>query len=169
MIMKKIAVIFLTISTIVLFGQTIGNESHFPDLQNKIGKHFPIEDLKNENGEKYKSDYLNGNVTFINFWFTTCEPCLEEMPLLNKLEYQLNSDINFVGITFDTKVKVEKFMLKNSFFSKQITDMSPEMQSLVKRYPMSFIINKDGNIKRIIGIINKDNYEEIKQQILDEK
>ena len=167
--MKKIWTIFLIINGLLLFGQIKGDESYFPDLQGEIGKHFPIEDLKDENGKKYTIDYLNGKTTFINFWFTTCEPCLIEMPLLNRLKKQLESEAYFVGVTFDTKEKVEKFLLKNNFFSNQITDMNPEMQSLVRRYPMSFIINKEGIIKRIIGKINEDNFEVIKQQILDEK
>lgn len=166
--MKKIAILILIVNSLILLSQTKGNESFFPDLQSEIGKHFPIENLTNEKGESFSSEYLKGKVTFINFWFTTCAPCIEEIPFLNKIKNNLDSDINFIGITFDTKERVEKFLLKNNFYFSQITNMKAEMESLVRRYPMSFIIDKQGNIKRIIGKVREDNYQLVQQQILDE-
>jgi thiol-disulfide isomerase/thioredoxin len=33
------------------------------------------------NGKKISFTELNGKPTLINFWFTTCAPCIDEMPV----------------------------------------------------------------------------------------
>ena len=49
-------------------------------------KEFPSFDLKTVLGENFKSEQLKGKPTMINFWFTRCAPCIDEMPILNKIK-----------------------------------------------------------------------------------
>src|SRR5436853_6658072 len=50
-----------------------------------IGK--PLADLSfvDLSGNKIQKKDLLGKVIVINFWFTSCQPCINEMPLLNNL------------------------------------------------------------------------------------
>jgi thiol-disulfide isomerase/thioredoxin len=56
---------------------------------------------------------LKGKPTLIN-WFTNCAPCIEEIPVLNKIMNDNKDRFNFVAITFDDKEKVSK-LLKRKF------------------------------------------------------
>lgn len=50
----------------------------FPDLEYRIGQHFPIEEYKDEDGNNFSPDALLGKNTLINFWSTTCVPCIKD-------------------------------------------------------------------------------------------
>lgn len=154
--MKKIIISFLLINSLLLIAQ--GKELRtFPDLQNKLDIRFPIEHFKNMKGQNYSPEYLKGKPTFINFWSTTCAPCLKEIPILNKLKESLGDKVNFIGITYDNKEKVDKFLQTHSYSFQQITDAGPQLKTffVIQRYPVSFIIDKNGNTKEIIGIIDE--------------
>lgn len=135
----------------------------FPDLESKIGQHFPIENYKNQNGKNLNSDYLQGKMTFINFWATTCEPCIKELPYLNKLKETLGEKVNFIAITQDNKEKVENFLKKREFNFQHITDSGQELKSYfsILRNPMTFIVDKHGNIKEITGIIDENKFDTV--------
>jgi thiol-disulfide isomerase/thioredoxin len=134
-----------------------------PDLENKIGKHFPIENYKNQEGSNFNVDDLKGKISFINFWSTTCEPCIKELPYLNKLKETLGNKANFIAITQDNKDKVEKFLAKREFNFLHITDSGQELKSYfpILRNPMTFIVDKNGNIKEITGIIDETKLDAI--------
>ena len=59
--------------------------------------------LKALSGETvHLSDYLGKSVVLIDFWSTTCDPCMAEMPYLVEF-YKANKDKGFVvlAILFD--------------------------------------------------------------------
>lgn len=161
MISMKILFLLLFIKCTFIFAQLGEGKSMFPDLQSEINKKFPIENLADENGKKFTPDYLKGKITLLNFWFTTCEPCLEELPFMNKLQSELGTEINFVAVTFNSKDKVQDFLRHHAFNFTHITDMPKEMQVLSRRYPMTFIIDKNGNTISIISKIDEHRYDDI--------
>jgi len=58
------------------------------------------------------ADY-RGKVLILNFWATWCEPCIEEMPSLQKLRERLSGKINVVGVNLgEGDTRIEKFMAK---------------------------------------------------------
>ncbi|MCU7618507.1 TlpA family protein disulfide reductase [Chryseobacterium sp. PBS4-4] len=141
----------------------------FPDVKDKIGKHFPIEYFKDSNGENYSSNFLEGKNSIINFWFTNCEPCHLEIPYLQKLQQDLGDKVNFIGITFDNKEKVKNFTEKKKLNFLQITESLEGMKKYgINRYPMSFIIDKKGNVKMIFGIVNDSRIDDIQNLLLSE-
>ncbi len=134
-----------------------------PDLENKIGTHFPIEKYKNPEGKNFNAENLKGKTTFINFWSTTCEPCLKELPYLNKLKETSGAKANFIAITYDNKEKVDKFLAKHNFNFQHITDSGQELKSYfpILRNPLNFIIDKNGNVKEITGIVDETKFDTI--------
>ncbi len=75
-----------------------------------IGGHFPIESFKDETGKVFLPEHLKGKLSIINFWFTSCPPCIEEIPDLYKLKKEFGDSVNFIAITFESRKKVEKFL-----------------------------------------------------------
>ncbi len=82
--MKTIAVLLIiSFSSINAQQRVFGTR---PSLENKIGTRFPIEDYTNQEGEKFTPDALKGKNSLINFWSASCEPCIKELPYLNRLK-----------------------------------------------------------------------------------
>ena len=45
-----------------------------------VGDVAPEFAIKDESGKELKLSDYRGNVVFLNFWYTTCTPCIKEMP-----------------------------------------------------------------------------------------
>lgn len=115
--------------------------------------------------DKQKLDL--GKPTFINFWFTSCPPCIEEMPALNELKEKYNDKINFISITFNTKEQVAKFLTKHEFKFAHI----PNQQKLIDSYgiigyPKSFLLDKNQNLIYIEDGLPSKEYEQAYQLIM---
>lgn len=167
--MKKLLSIISILSFITIFSQSNEPLISFPGYKDILGKPFSVEQFNNNKGIQLNVDNLKGKPTLINFWSTICEPCIEEMPLLNQLEKDLNGKVNFIGITFSTKEKVEKFLIKHDFSFNFITDVEYKLfeKNKVTRYPMTYILDKDGNLQYVIGKVNTENAETIKKILLE--
>ncbi|MFY0483882.1 TlpA family protein disulfide reductase [Flavobacterium sp. PLA-1-15] len=114
-----------------------------------------------------KGDYLDGKPTFINFWFTRCPPCIEELPLLNKLKAKYGDKVNFISITFDDKKKVDDFLKKHKFDYMHITDSEKQIDALnISGFPTNMILDKDGVIRTLNGAVNEFQIKQI-ETVLD--
>lgn len=160
--MKKITILISLTLHLLLIAQNIQFRT-FPDMESKLGTHFPIENFQDKNGKNFNSNYLKGKNTLINLWFTNCSPCLTEIPTLNNLKKSVTG-ANFIAITPDPFDKVNSFLTKRNYDFLQITDAKDQLQSYltIQRFPMSLIIDKQGNIKEIIGLITEDKMNLIK-------
>jgi len=50
-----------------------------------IGTPAPKFEIIDMDGNRINSENTKGKVVFLNFWFTTCKPCIMEIPDLNKI------------------------------------------------------------------------------------
>jgi len=95
---------------------------------------------------------LKGKPTMINFWFTACAPCIDELPILNKLTKKYSDQVNFISITFDDKSKVLKFNEKYEFDFDQFIDAEDYINKLnIGAYPTSLFLDRDGIVKHAEG------------------
>lgn len=166
---KKLLSIISVLYFITIFSQSNENLINFPGYQDMLGKPFSVEQFNNDKETQLNVDHLKGKPTLINFWSTICEPCIEEIPLLNQLEKDLKGRVNFIGITFSSKEKVEKFLTKHEFSFNFITDVEYKLfeKNKITRYPMTYILDKDGNLQYVIGKVNAENAETIKNILLE--
>ena len=99
------------------------------------------------------------NIVLINFWATWCRPCLEEIPILMKLEKELKeSGFKLVPISLDEPESVD--ILVNPFIQKWFPDFSSylsierDMDSMVsvvdnawnEILPTSYLLDKNGTV-----------------------
>ena len=141
-----------------------------------IGKTLEFQTLNFLNSkEKNKLD--KDKPTFVNFWFTSCPPCIEEMPALNELKEKYKDRINFVSITFDTKEKVEKFLKKYEFdyvkYTAEYTALNAKA-SILKYFKEALINNwADEYIvkKKVKDIKQKEKEKEVIEEavVVEEK
>ena len=103
-----------------------------------------------------------GKIVLLEFWSTTCGPCLPEIPHLKTLHEELpNSDFKIIGITHDKDLtRLKQFLQEKDMTWSQIREPSEwenenikmgEVSTLynVFRIPRSFLIDRDGMITAI--------------------
>jgi peroxiredoxin len=98
----------------------------------------------------YDFNYFKGRkIVVLNFWFSSCRPCIDEVPDLNRIKerYKDRADIVFIAPTFDYPEVVDTFLTKHPFNYAIL----PEAYEAVKNYkamafPLNVIIDFDGRI-----------------------
>lgn len=119
------------------------------DENNKelAGQQLPDFELHDLKGNKIKTEDLKGKPLVINFWFTSCVPCIQEMPALNEIkERYKNTDIVFLAITFDKKTTVQNFLKKHSFDFIPISDATDYCRRMTVIYPLTLFVDRNGII-----------------------
>ena len=105
----------------------------------------------------YTLSKMNDKVILINFWATWCGPCRMEIPDFNEL-YEKYSEKGFeiLGISIsDTKDQLIKFLKAYQIDYPVLYGNQTEMQKIISDYggvysvPMSFLIGKNNQIKRV--------------------
>jgi len=123
------------------------------------GTVFPKFSLQDLNGVEYTNENTKGKIVVLKCWFLACAPCIEEFPRLNELvaKYKNRRDIVFVSLAFDSKEKLESFLLKKTFRYAVIPDQKQfTFYDLdVKSYPTHFIIDKNGIIRKVVTSANE--------------
>jgi peroxiredoxin len=117
-----------------------------PKIKYKIkpGAAFPAFSVEQLAGGKIDNKALLGRYTLINFYFAACAPCVEEVPELNQLAAD-RSDMNFIGITFDSPLEATKFVVERQFVWKLLPDASKTIEAVgVKTYPTFALLDPKG-------------------------
>ncbi len=93
---------------------------------------------------------LKGKVVVLNFWFTRCQPCIEEISGFNKLvEFYANKNVSFVSFTYDSLEMVRKFLEKHPFKFNIVANNDEVRRKNFKLFsvwPYTIIISKEGKI-----------------------
>ena len=130
--------------------ETYQNESASFDAAIK-GKPLPDFVFKDILGNTYTPEDIKGKVVVINLWFTSCAPCIVEMPELNKLvkEYENNDAVLFLALALDEKgPRLNKF-LETHVFNYNIV---PDSQDYVTKklqadtFPTHIVLDKNSNV-----------------------
>jgi len=117
-----------------------------------IGKEYPISQETTLSGKTISLNDLKGKPTLINLWFTSCAPCIEEMPVLNKLKSEHSDKFNFLSITYDSEEKVKKLFEKHNFDFEHIVNSRKLTTKLgFNGFPVNLFLDKDGIVRIIEG------------------
>lgn len=133
-------------------------------MLNKAAPDFQLADMQ---GKSWSLKELRGKIIVLNFWFTSCAPCIREMPDLNELKKTyVGKEVIFLGLTYNTKAEVKQFIQKRSFNYILLPD-SHKVDALYKinSWPTSMVINKKGDIKAIIVNSKPDIRDELQAVI----
>ncbi len=109
---------------------------------------------------------LKGKVVVLNFWATWCPPCIEEMPSLNRLHQQIQSQGAVVlGVSVDEdSAAYEKFLRDHQISFPTFRDPSKQISSRYGTfmYPETYMIDRQSRIARkIIGAQNWESAEHL--------
>ena len=145
---------------------------------------FPSFEGKDLDGNEVKSDELfSANaVTVVNFWFTTCSPCVGELGDLDALNKELADKggalIGVNAFTLDgdeTAIADAKDVLakKGATYQNVYFDSSSAagaFTSNIFAFPTTYVVDRNGNIvgEPIVGAITEKNQAETLQSLIDQ-
>ena len=145
---------------------------------------FPAFDGKDLDGNEVKSSTLfsENTVTVVNFWFTTCNPCVGELSELEALNKQLaekgGAVVGINSFTLDgdkTAISEAKDILtkkgvsyKNIWFDSK--SEAGKFTSGLYSYPTTYVVDKNGNIvgEPIVGAITSQKQAETLKKLIDQ-
>lgn len=91
---------------------------------------------------------FEGKHLVINWWATSCGPCVVEMPGLNELvdKYKHRDDVEFLAIALDSKERLEKFFEKRSFNYQQALANEEATALFGESFPKHVVIDPEGMV-----------------------
>ena len=159
-----------------------GSDTSNPPDDGSMQK-FPAFDGKDLDGNTVKSDELfSANaVTVVNFWFTTCNPCVGELSELDTLNKELaEKGGSLIGVnTFtldgdETAISEAKDVLakKGATYQNVYFDSDGEAGKFTTNifaYPTTYVVDRSGNIvgEPIVGAVTGKTQAEALQAQID--
>ena len=160
-----------------------GSDMTMPPDDGSMQK-FPAFEGKDLDGNDVKSDELfSGNaVTVVNFWFTTCGPCVGELSELDALNKELAKKGGaLIGVnTFtldgdEAAISEAKDVLakkgvtyQNVYFASD--GEAGKFTTNIFAYPTTYVVDRNGNIvgEPIVGAITEKKQAETLQKLIDQ-
>ena len=160
-----------------------GSDTSTPPDDGSMQK-FPAFEGKDLDGNTVKSDELfSGNaVTVVNFWFTTCNPCVGELAELDALNKELaEKGGSLIGVnTFtldgdETAISEAKDVLakKGATYQNIYFGSGGDAGKFVENvfaYPTTYVVDRSGNIvgEPIVGAITEKKQAETLQKLIEQ-
>ena len=143
------------------------------DAEQQIGEFIPSKSPQpapevsfvDAEGKTVPLSQFKGMAVLVNLWATWCQPCIEEMPALDRLQESLGDKLTVLAISQDhggSKIVqpfVNKLGLKNL---KIFLDPKAKFGDAFKVYglPTSILIDDAGKVRgRVVGIADWDDDE----------
>ena len=165
---KSIIILFL-IFILGIFFLALNKESSY-NTEHLIGKKLIHLELNSFDNEKIISteDLIKNNFTLINFWASWCAPCRAEHPYI--IELSKEKKLKILGVNFkDKKINALKFLndLGNPYDFLASDELGKQSINFgIYGIPESILINNELTIlKKFIGPINKNDFDDIKEII----
>ena len=171
--------------------KSMDGDMSMPSDQNGAGKmadqgsmqKFPAFEGKDLDGNTVKSDELfSGNaVTVVNFWFTTCNPCVGELSELDALNKELAEKggaligVNTFTLDGDKAAIADAkdvLMKKGATYQNVYFDSDGEAGKFtgnIFAYPTTYVVDRSGNIvgEPIVGAVTDKTQAEALQAQID--
>ena len=122
-------------------------------------KPFATLSLEDTGGHLFNTSAIAGKAIYVDFWFTTCPPCIKEIPYSKALECFFAADTNIVFLNICIDNIERKTAWKQMIKAREIKGISlfyarnqPQKISLIKEYLVNFptylLVNKE---MKVIG------------------
>lgn len=160
-----------------------GSDTSTPPDDGSMQK-FPAFEGKDLDGNTVKSDELfsSNAVTVVNFWFTTCNPCVGELAELDALNKELAEKGGaLIGVnTFtldgdEAAISEAKDVLakKGAAYQNVYFDSDGEAGKFTTNifaYPTTYVVDRSGNIvgEPIVGAITEKKQAETLQKLIEQ-
>jgi len=163
--MDRMKSIYITLVAIICLAltQVAGSGELSPFTARPGTAAFDLPDIK---GQQHTLEDYRGQVVLVNFWASWCPPCIQEMPMLERLQQALDEqpfEILAVNVG-EQKYRVWKFVKLINFGLPVILDERKDTFNSwgLSVLPTSFLLDRKGNIRyRVVGDVEWDSEEVI--------
>lgn len=140
---------------VLAIGYTIYNSVTAEDVEFlRVGDKAPDFALQDMEGNPHKLSDYRGEGVFLNFWGTWCEPCVKEMPAMDRQYKEFEEQgvqvlaVNIAQSDFEVQSFVDRFDL--SF--PVVIDKSKSVMTAynIRPLPTTILVNPEGEIERIV-------------------
>lgn len=126
--------------------------------QAKINAPAPDFALPDLEGKAISLSSLKGQVVILTFWSIYCQPCRQEMPMMDSLYQKYRSEgLDVVGVNIDRDplVSIQNFVKENRLSFPILLDREKSAMKTYRAHflPSTFVLNRRGIIvDKVVGI-----------------
>jgi peroxiredoxin len=184
-LIKQALIIFAIIFLGFIVARTInGTDTPSYELSNSVdlskdgiatntrltGQQLPSIELENVAGEKISTQSLLGAPMILNIWYSTCEPCRRELPVLASAAMRYRDQVRFVGVNIKDSASVaEKFAAQYGVKFELLFDTNGQFISQlgIATAPVTLAVDAQGKIiEQIAGEISASKLNELVSELL---
>jgi thiol-disulfide isomerase/thioredoxin len=121
-----------------------------PDL---VGRPLPdIAITRLDSGAPVRLTDLRGTPAVVNLWFSTCEPCKQEMPAFESVHQSLGGRVRFVGLdTGEAASPATRFLAEQvhvTYEQWHDPDAAVATELRIPSFPATLFVSPDGRLVR---------------------
>ena len=147
-----IAIVLIALAVnLILFARAPGG--HGPV---RTGREAPAFSGRLTGGESASLADYRGKVVLLDFWATWCEPCIEEMPVLERVQRRFASrEFSVVGVNAEGRGTVDASRIgaflksRGASYPSFVDDGSIITQYDVSQIPFMVLVDREGKIRRV--------------------
>jgi peroxiredoxin len=126
-------------------------QDYITSMDALVGQPAKDFELKDIDGKSHSLAALKGKIVVLNFWFTACGSCIQEMPELNQLQQQyVDKNVVFLALGLDDAAKIRAFLKTHDFHYTLLTNAKAvHVDYNVTMCPISMVIDKTGIIRLV--------------------
>ena len=134
------------------------------------GQQLPSIELESVAGQKISTQSLLGAPIILNIWYSTCEPCRRELPVLASAAARYRDHVRFVGVNIKDSASVaEKFASQYGVKFELLFDTKGLFISQlgIATAPVTLAVDAQGKIiEQIAGEISASKLNELVSELL---
>jgi cytochrome c biogenesis protein CcmG/thiol:disulfide interchange protein DsbE len=144
---------FRPLGLAALFAVALLSGCNRGDHPGQVGKSAPDFTVSDGSSTIQLSRY-RGKIVLLNFWWSSCAPCVQETPALLQLHHDF-PDIEILGVSIDTDSDAYRHFLRR-YRIDYATVMDPGQKAAklyhTEGWPETYIIDRQGVIRRkVVG------------------
>lgn len=144
----------IAIASPPVFGQTQHVHPTAPVAAPVVGAPAVAFDLKSLDGKRLNLESFRGKPLVLNFFASWCDPCRDEMPLINELASQGNKNgYSVIGVAVeDTRAALVEFAKESKLGFPIALDLNNTVKRAYRIFgpPATFFIDSQGVIRDVV-------------------
>jgi thiol-disulfide isomerase/thioredoxin len=118
---------------------------------------WPSVEVVSATGDEVDTGSWTGEPMVVNFWYSTCAPCAEELQHFATVDDEVDGDVRFVGINpLDTPERMIEFADERGVAYELFQDPLAELQGElgITSFPATYFVSSSGEIVAVTAALD---------------